>query len=62
VTEREKVISMKNIAISSTSATSPDSNGNPFVPEFGIKDYFTLLIFLLEFSELRLQCIAGNSS
>jgi hypothetical protein len=55
VTEREKVISMKNIANSSTSATSPDSNGNPFVPVFGIKDYFTLLLFLLEFSELRLQ-------
>jgi hypothetical protein len=38
---------------------SPDSSENPCEPGFGSQDYFTMLLFLLEFSELRLQRIAG---
>jgi hypothetical protein len=38
---------------------SPDSSENPFMPVFGTKDYLTILLFFVEFSELRLKRIAG---
>lgn len=39
---------------------NPNNSVNPCVPGFGTQDYFTVLLFSSEFSELRLQRIAGQ--